>query len=247
MTAFSLLLVLLAGGLAGVLVHFCRNANVIPTTREGGLAALAQVSDWAEWMAGIQTAALGGMALLVFDKDYAAVRALAGTPRFFALAAFCYLGAALFCSAWVLSSLPSLVIRLHAVIVPLSSASGALRARRAVVGANGQHSLSGNFDVYEQPLFGWLGDKHFCTLGYLLALKHWLWSLGLLAMAIFVVSQLFFPPVSAVAGTPAACVLAGPSQGVRTEPKYRAAPGASPGSVVRIIQMEDVRQQAVSL
>lgn len=147
-----------------------RKITVIPTTQAGAVAAIDQIQEWSKWMAGIQTAAIAGLALMVFKKESFAVEHLPGGAPLFALCGFVFLGAALFCSAWILSALPSHTIRIHAQELP-------------------EKTISAVYDIYEQPLFSWLRRIH---LGYLLAATHWLWAVGLLSVGLFFVTLLAY-------------------------------------------------------
>ncbi len=142
------------------------------TTREGGVEAIKLIQEWSKWMAGIQTAAFGAFAWLVFDKDAAAVKPLTEFQRFTAIFGFVHLGSALFCTAWLLSALPSQVIRLHGAVA---------RSTRARV-----------FDVYERPLFGWSTKL---KLSYMMTVMHWLWAIGLISLAAYCVSLLVYKKV----------------------------------------------------
>jgi hypothetical protein len=137
------------------------------TTSEGGVKAIELIQEWSKWMAGIQTAAFGAFAWLVFDKDAAAVKPLTDFQRFTATVGFVHLGSALFCTAWLLSALPSQVIRLHA--------------------AQTNSTRANVFDVYEQPLFGWWAKL---KLGYMMTVMHWLWAIGLISLAAYCLSLL---------------------------------------------------------
>lgn len=75
-----------------------------------------------------------------------------------------FMGAALIASSYVLASLPSVQLRIK---------------------SNGE--ASEDFDVYEMPLFGWTTKV---TLGYIAALQHVFWFLGLAAAAWFFISAL---------------------------------------------------------
>ncbi|WP_230181233.1 hypothetical protein [Aquabacterium sp. CECT 9606] len=156
-------------------------------------------------MAGIQTAALGVLALAVLDKDYLHGRSLSGMQSALAVCAFVLLGCALLASAWVLSSIPSQAIRLHAVLAK-------------------QTELNAAFDIYEQPVYGWLvkadGDQtkrdsrwatKVFTFGYLLTVKHTFWVLGLLCLG-GLAATIFLTPPPAKAECPSA------SPTVRTTP-----------------------------
>ena len=148
-----------------------RLPNPIATSCEGAKLAISHLLEWTKWLAGIQTAAIGGLALLVFDSTTKRLKAMTPAEEWFALAAFGCLGIGLFISAWTLSALPSLAIRIHAIPkLPCDSTSTA---------------LSTAFDIYEQPLYGF-APMH---LGYAMSFQHWLWGVGLLMLGLHVTSS----------------------------------------------------------
>lgn len=151
----SLVLVVSAFGVA--------NAETIATSRKGAESFLSYTADWAKWMAGIQTAALGVLALVTLDKDYLYGRELNDCQTALAVFTFVFLGSALLASAWVLSSIPSQVIRLHSVTAA-------------------DTEIKTEFDIYEQQLYGWAKKSPF-TFGWLLTVKHILWVAGLFSLA----------------------------------------------------------------
>lgn len=134
-------------------------ANPIPTTRDGAVLALQKIEEWSKWMAGIETAAIAGLVVLIFDEHKKLLTDLPPLAPSFALSAFLFLGSALLCSAWIFSSLPSHAIRIYE----------RQECGRAAV-----------FDVYEQPLYSWAEKGP--TLGYVLNVNHWLWVIGLLSL-----------------------------------------------------------------
>lgn len=154
--------------IAVLLAAAVRRRNVIATTQKGADEALKHISEWSKWMAGIQTTAIAGLAFLVMDEEAAGVHRLPDPAAFFALAGFGLLGIALYFNAWVISSLPSQAIRVHADMP-----------------SNDKLAF---YDVYEQPLFGWSRQVH---LGYVLNAKHWLWGHGLLAVGLFFISLMY--------------------------------------------------------
>jgi hypothetical protein len=153
--------VLTIAGLA-LLVSVARCPNPNVTSQDGAELALEYLLEWAKWMAGIQTAALGGLALLLRSEDKAP-RPMTDQQRFFALSAFTLLGLALFITAWILSSLPSLAVRMHEHPSP---------------------RVSERYDIYEQGLYGWMPSL---KLAYFMTAQHWLWGLGLLSFGAFIV------------------------------------------------------------
>jgi len=174
----SIILVLAASSALRAL----REPKADSTTLEGGVEALKLIQEWSTWMAGIQTAAFGAFAWLLFDKDTAAVKQITDFQLLTAVFGFVHLGSALFCTAWLLSALPSQVIRLYRV------QETATRAKA--------------FDVYEQPLFGWCKK---IKLAYMMTVTHWLWAIGLISLAAYCVSLLVQKPEPVPSGAQAPC------------------------------------------
>lgn len=175
MAFFTQLFIVMLTLVLTLVVARARKITTISTTQAGALAAIAQIQEWAKWMAGIQTAAIAGLTLMVFKRDSIAVQPLPGDAPLFALCGFMFLGTALFCSAWILSALPSHAIRVHA-----QEPSG--------------QTTSTAYDIYEQPLFSWSSRIH---LGYMLVATHWLWAVGLVSVGLFFVTLLAYGPTCA--------------------------------------------------
>lgn len=165
--------ILLLAALA-LLISLVRFPNPKATSEEGGELALQYLLEWATWMAGIQTAALGGLALFFRSEDKTS-KYITEKQRQFALSAFVFLGLGLFLTAWILSSLPSLAVRMHAPPAP------------------GVDELY-RYDVYEQDLYGWIPLK----LAYFMTAQHWFWALGLLSLGAYIISR--FAETSALSG-----------------------------------------------
>jgi len=136
----------------------------IPTTIEGGKRALDAAAEWAKWMSGVQTAMLGGIAWLLSDNP-SALGSLSEVRLAFAIAAFFFTGAGLFCCAWVLSGTSSIALRLH---------------------ENRSDGPDVAFDVHEKTIFA---DERTPRLGNMMALQHWLWSCGLVSFALLVLTR----------------------------------------------------------
>lgn len=168
-----------------VIASMARIPNPAPTTLDGAVLALGHMEEWAKWMSGIQTAALGALGLLILKDAQKAAELRSTFEVTCAIMTFVALGAGLFCSAWVLSSLPSMAIRLHSF--PFEEDARCVQ-----------------YDIYEQPLYGWLREKSpvqvsceakvtqsdssrvafsSSNLGYMLTLQHYLWGIGLLSLA----------------------------------------------------------------
>lgn len=132
------------------------------TTHAAATAALGHIAEWSKWMAGIQTAAIAGLGVVVFDGDFTSID-LPPSMHGVAVAAFVFLATALLCTSWALAAIPSLTLRM-----PLA-----------------QH-----YDIYDMTLFGWLErwlPKLGC-LGVILTIKHWYWCIGLALLGVLLLN-----------------------------------------------------------
>lgn len=164
----DILIVVLSLPIVLVVLWFLSEPNQKPTTLEGAKLAIANISEWGKWMAGIQTAGIAALAYFVFDgRGITQALELNPLQRIAALVGFVYSGAALFFSAWVLSALPSLAIRIHSHSEEISKSTDAV------------------FDIYELTLFDYPGLMGGPRFAYLLMVKHWLWAIGLLGIGCF--------------------------------------------------------------
>lgn len=130
-------------------------------TKETAKEALGVMKDWTVWMASIQTAtiaALGliakeGLTLSPLQVDLAILVALFNTL-------------ALFFSAWLLTSLSSLMLRLYQDNLP-------------------------SYDFYNFPLYAYMDNstkmRRF-TVGLFVFWNHWLWGIGILLFGALSVS-----------------------------------------------------------
>ncbi|MDD5391119.1 MAG: hypothetical protein PHD37_17420 [Gallionellaceae bacterium] len=134
-------------------------AETIKSDFECAKLALGYIGEWAKWMSGIQTAAIGGLGAIAYNADKLQV-AYAAQERHWIIAAFLLLSVALLLNAWVLSSVASIALRLDKL--------------------RGESTL----DIYEAPSFTWFGGRNI-TLGFLMGLQHWAWGLGLASFAAF--------------------------------------------------------------
>lgn len=167
-----------------------RKPNVIPTTLEGAKLAIANISEWGKWMAGIQTAGIAALSYLIAGDHGFKQPTLCMTTfqRYAALIGFVYSGAALFFTAWVLSALPSLAIRIHSH--PEEKSNG----RDAV------------FDIYEQSFFAAPGLAGWPHLAYLLMVKHWLWAIGLIGIGCYTLTVFVNQPSDCTEKPPGAAI-----------------------------------------
>jgi hypothetical protein len=144
-----------------------RYAKPIPTSFEGAIAALKQIEEWAKWLTQVQLGALAVLLYIALDKDTLTTRAMTPLTQVSVAAGLISLSGSIFLSSWLLSSLPSQIVRIHSLpkSPPLSSA----------------------FDVYEVAAFGWL---KWPTLGNLMSTVHTLWAFGLLCLGAAVLGLL---------------------------------------------------------
>jgi hypothetical protein len=142
--------------------------NVVPTTLQGAELSILRLEEWSKWMAGIETAALGGLIYLLFDEKKQPVP-LRGIESLFVLLAGAFLGIALLCVASVFSSLSSLALRIHGLAID---------------------DVSSQYDVLEAHMYAssrvWIPVK----LGYLVTVHHWLWLMGLLSLGAYVATRI---------------------------------------------------------
>ena len=148
-----------------------QSPDAIDTNLEGAKQALADAVDSAKWMSGIQTATLAGLAWLLSPDGQEPFKELKPYPMAFALGAFIFNGAGLFCCAWVLSAASSISLRIHAL--PLQNRNK-------------------KFDVHETTIYA--AEKIYGVgtprLGNVMAVHHWCWSGGLIAFGLFVLARL---------------------------------------------------------
>ncbi|QMU27698.1 hypothetical protein [Adhaeribacter radiodurans] len=140
--------------------HNMKGAALIKNpTFEGAKDALERLSDWAKWLSGIQTAALGGLALLINNRP-----GIEKEP--FVLVTALLFGVALICSAWVLSSLPSISLRIYATY------GSQMRLKSPRTGT------SKKYEIYELPFYHAFKG---IPLSYVVTLQHWYWGIGILS------------------------------------------------------------------
>lgn len=138
----------------------------ISCTRNGAILTLNYLNEWAKWMTGIESAALGALGFLVFG-DKKEPLDLTYFESLFAWLSLFFLGFALITSAWILAALPSIATRIH----------------------QGTDDTSHpDFDVLEKSIFARTSPK----LGFVVTIHHWLWGLGLLSLGSFAVAAYVF-------------------------------------------------------
>ena len=163
-----------------VVVPAILSGRRIAATRDGAASAVERLADWAKWMAGLQTATLASLGLMTKGSPPPRV-------RFAVIATVMLMGLALFCSAYVLSSLAQIALAITAV-------------------SRDHPEPDPVFDIYEQPIYGGFrtgadGDDRIAvggavvelrmpTLNYMVTLQHWLWGMGLIAFGIFLLETM---------------------------------------------------------
>lgn len=152
-----------------VVSYYVHGAITVQTTPEGAMLALDGLRECTTWMAGIITAAMTGLALLVFKDEQKKFKELTHWERRTALASFVFLGLGLFAAAWILSGIPSLTLRIH---------------------AQGAAGTPPPFDIYEMTIYTWMEDvprlKGLFRLGAFTAWQHFYWATGLLSLGLHV-------------------------------------------------------------
>jgi hypothetical protein len=150
-----------------VLVIFCiSSAYWLPLTAfsndinakdvEGAKMALTLLKDSTIWMAGIQTATIASLGFLAKDSlvTFNPSRTLVRLALLVAL----FNTLALFCSAWILTALPSLSLRIYTVTFT-------------------------SYDFFNYPLYGYMENVEWLrvfTLHFFAFWNHWFWAIGIL-------------------------------------------------------------------
>lgn len=132
--------------------------------KESAKEALVLLKDWTVWMAGIQTATVAALGLLA--KDGAPALRLTDAQRRLAVLVVVLNGAALFFSAWILTSLSSLMLRVY------------------------QDCLV-SYDFYNRPLYAFMEGRmlaKYFTVAFFAFWNHWLWAAGICAFAVLSIS-----------------------------------------------------------
>jgi len=176
---------------ASFFVPALRLSHPIPATAEAAKLSLKLMKDWAVWMAGIQSATLAAVGLMA--KEFDLGKAFCSRPYLRTLAAGSafFNAVALLFSAWLLTSLSSMMLR--------------VMSEAPYHGATSLAVLSQCFDIYERALYAW-GSGDNCTqdyrlrLGWIVFWNHILWGAGIFAFASFCVGALPRHEVTAGAG-----------------------------------------------
>jgi len=131
--------------------------SICGANKDSAKEALSLLKDWAIWMASIQTATIAALGLLA--KDGLLVRTLTRWQARWAILVALFNTSALFFSAWLLTSLSSLMLRVY------------------------QPGLS-NYDFYNRPLYAYMEGSilgKFLTVAFFAFWNHWLWALGIVS------------------------------------------------------------------
>jgi hypothetical protein len=135
-------------------------------TKETAKEALGVMKDWTVWMASIQTATI--VALGLFAKEGLRTLPLSPLQVDLAILVTLFNTLALFFSAWLLTSLPSLMLRVY------------------------QDNLR-SYDFYNFPLYAYMENstkmRRF-TVGFFAFWNHWLWGIGILLFGALSVSMI---------------------------------------------------------
>lgn len=140
-------------------------------TKESAKEALSLMKDWTVWMASIQTGTIAAVGFIA--KDGLGTLKVLPHQRDLAILVVLLNTFALFFSAWLLTSLSSLMLRV-------------------------QRAGLRSYDFYNFPLYAymekvpWLRDK--LTVGFFAFWNHWLWGLGILSFGALSVSMALKPP-----------------------------------------------------
>jgi hypothetical protein len=163
--------------LAAILLICIASAYWLPTSffsnnvelkdAEGAKQAISLLKDWTTWMASIQTATIAALGFLA--KDGLSTFKPSTLVVRLGLLVSLFNTVALFFSAWLLTALPSVMLRLSSVTV-------------------------GKYDFFNYSLYAYM-DKHdslkVFTLAFFAFWNHWLWAIaivlfGTLSMVVFI-------------------------------------------------------------
>lgn len=133
-------------------------------TKETAKEALGVMKDWTVWMASIQTATIAALGLIA--KDGLPTLKLSALQVDLVILVTLFNTLALFFSAWLLTSLPSLMLRVYQDNLP-------------------------SYDFYNFPLYAYMDNtikmRRF-TVGFFAFWNHWLWGIGILLFGALSVS-----------------------------------------------------------
>lgn len=134
--------------------------------KEGAKEALSLLKDWAVWMASIQTATVAALGLLAKEST-STLKLNSFEVRLTILVAL-FNTVALFFSAWLLTSLSSLMLRVY------------------------KDGLA-NYDFYNFTLYAYMEQcpvMQPLTVGFFAFWNHWLWAIGILLFGVLSISMI---------------------------------------------------------
>lgn len=160
---FFLLLILIVGTLALEMTNYGENLywrprNIIDVSYDHAKEAIGFMKDWAIWMASLQSATLAAVAALARDGK------LGSSQRAAAALTLGVNGIGLLFTAWTLSSIPSLLVRMSRVCDNIEKSIPPI----------------GSCDFYELPFMGSGVAPRFAFFS---TWQHWLWVFGLISFA----------------------------------------------------------------
>jgi len=135
---------------------------------------MTRLDDFTKWMATVETAALGGIAYLLLNGDTALLSRLNDCQKITVMYTGLTLGLSLMISGWLFSSLGTVVTRIYA--------------------ASSDDLKNTIYDIRELGIYP--ASKKI-RLGHVLTVKHCLWVLGLIGIAIFVTEIIAQSPAPA--------------------------------------------------
>ncbi|MGB8376850.1 MAG: hypothetical protein WCE70_00045, partial [Rhodanobacteraceae bacterium] len=142
-------------------------ANMVPEcTMKGAEQALSLMKDWTIWMASLQTGMIAALGLMLKEGGW--IDRLSRCQRRLAVLVALFNSVALLFSAWLLTSLPSVMLRLSRDKLP-------------------------SYDFYNFPLYAYMEHSKSMgvfTVGFFVFWNHWLWAFGILAFGLLSASSM---------------------------------------------------------
>lgn len=161
-----------------------RRRIATPTAYEAAIEAAKLMKDWGSWMTTVSTAVIGTNGLLIALQE-------PGTQRdqTWARLSVLFFTSSIVFAAWVLGSLPSIVIRLRkeVPVSPITSDSGGVTSDTSTKVAELEALKStrpgdASNDIYEMRFFSFTPVR----VGVIAALQHIFFVLGLYCFALYV-------------------------------------------------------------
>lgn len=139
-----------------------QSRTVVRSTIDGAKLAVETIGDWSKWMAGIETAAIAGVAY-VCSHAINGRSTLTELQTGLAAIALAALGIALLSVGWILSSLSSVALRIYST----------------------DSRWIERFDIHGEKMYARGGPK----LSFVVTSHHWFWACGLIAVGALVVAR----------------------------------------------------------